>query len=202
MPFFWWPLLLTSQLLLASCSNVIREAEETFSTIEPLAMVYEQNPPSGRSAATSGRSAPTPKDRLPTLQQDFMSRLFSKVLDEPTAVKEPLDPDRGLENVNYLEYLLINFPMGRGLRPRRKPMDMCDPRRYKTCTCIDPPVYTEEGRGNCNVGSTKLDQKVWCYVNPNYGSPLDVCPDTQVSEVKDGYFWSRFACITSGMTGY
>jgi hypothetical protein len=74
--------------------------------------------------------------------------------------------------------------------------DPCDLAKWKKCTCITPAAYDNEGRGNCNLGATKLDTKVWCYVDPRQGDAKLLCPDAQPSPTKPGYFWSRFACIT------
>ena len=185
---------------------LIKAQDETFeeiteaegeSTIEPInSQETSKDPPPLLPLGRSASGFNTVK-KVPSL--DYTFHLLENTLSNP--VKEPLDPDRGLENLSYLEYLLLNYPMGRGLRPRKrkKAMDACDMRRFKKCTCIDPPIYTSEGRGNCNVGSTMPDRKVWCYINPKFGSPLEVCPDAHLSEVMEGYFWSRFACITEGL---
>ncbi len=72
----------------------------------------------------------------------------------------------------------------------------CDFTRFKKCTCMSPAVYTPDGRGNCNLGVTKPDKQVWCYVNESHGHPLKVCPDSRESSSRPGLYWSRFACIT------
>ncbi len=61
---------------------------------------------------------------------------------------------------------------------------------------MSPAVYTPDGRGNCNLGVTKPDKQVWCYVNESHGHPLKVCPDSRESSSRPGLYWSRFACIT------
>lgn len=80
--------------------------------------------------------------------------------------------------------------------PPRKCPNMCDLDLYKKCTCLTPATYTKDGRGNCNVGASKLDLRVWCYVDESNGSPQKVCPDALPSKSKPGFFWSRIACIT------
>jgi len=80
--------------------------------------------------------------------------------------------------------------------PPRKCPNMCDLELYKKCTCLTPATYTKDGRGNCNVGASKLDLRVWCYVDDSNGKPQKVCPDALPSKSKPGYFWSRIACIT------
>ena len=64
----------------------------------------------------------------------------------------------------------------------------------KNCQCISPAMYTEDGRGNCNVGALKPDLRVWCYLDANTGPAL--CPDSIKSATKGGLLWSRLACIT------
>jgi hypothetical protein len=80
--------------------------------------------------------------------------------------------------------------------PPRKCPNMCDLDLYKKCTCLTPATYTKDGRGNCNVGASKLDLRVWCYVDDSNGKPQKVCPDALPSKSKPGFFWSRIACIT------
>jgi len=72
----------------------------------------------------------------------------------------------------------------------------CDLDLYKKCTCLSPAAYTKDGRGNCNVGASKFDLRVWCYVDPKHGNPEAICPDALPSKSKKGYYWSRIACIT------
>merc|ERR1711942_473189 len=74
--------------------------------------------------------------------------------------------------------------------------NMCDLELYKKCTCKTPAMYTKDGRGNCNVGASKLDLRVWCYVDDTNGKPSKLCPDAKPSKSKPGYWWSRIACIT------
>jgi len=72
----------------------------------------------------------------------------------------------------------------------------CDLSSFPDCTCANPAEFTQDGRGNCNLGVTKPDLQVWCYVDPNFGHPTQVCPDARESSSRPGWFWSRFACIT------
>jgi len=72
----------------------------------------------------------------------------------------------------------------------------CNVDLYKKCTCKNPAMYTDDGRGNCNVGASKLDLRVWCYVDDTEGKPHRLCPDALPSKSKPGHFWSRIACIT------
>jgi len=74
--------------------------------------------------------------------------------------------------------------------------DSCQPSKWSKCNCLSPATFTDEGRGNCNLGATKMDVKVWCYVENKYGDPKKICPDSKPSKSKPGYYWSRFACIT------
>ena len=72
----------------------------------------------------------------------------------------------------------------------------CDLSAFPDCTCANPAEFTQDGRGNCNLGVTKPDLQVWCYVDPNFGHPTHVCPDARESSSRPGSYWSRFACIT------
>jgi len=74
--------------------------------------------------------------------------------------------------------------------------DKCDLDKWSKCTCISPAEFTDEGRGNCNLGAIKSDKQVWCYVEDRHGDPTKICPDAKQSNSKPGYYWSRFACIT------
>lgn len=80
--------------------------------------------------------------------------------------------------------------------PKYVPEDKCDPDKWAKCTCISPAEFTDEGRGNCNLGAIKSDKQVWCYVEDKFGDPTKICPDAKHSNSKPGYYWSRFACIT------
>ena len=73
-------------------------------------------------------------------------------------------------------------------------LQVCDLSAWPDCQCIKQykDMYTEDGRGNCNVGAAKSDLQVWCYVNPDTA----VCPDIKPSKNYQGKFYSRFACIT------
>jgi len=73
---------------------------------------------------------------------------------------------------------------------------VCDLTAHPDCSCLHPAAFTKDGRGNCNVGSIKPDLQVWCYVDPDKGHPEVVCPDAKRSKSKEGYYWSRYACIT------
>jgi len=72
----------------------------------------------------------------------------------------------------------------------------CELTAWPLCQCLTPATYSDQGKGNCNVGALQTDLQVWCYLDPSLGSPLAVCPDARPSESKPGYYWSRFACIT------
>jgi len=72
----------------------------------------------------------------------------------------------------------------------------CDPKKWSKCTCVSPAAFTDDGRGNCNLGAIKADTQVWCYVDDKYGDPSKICPDSRKSNSKYGYYWSRYACIT------
>merc|ERR1712002_1223839 len=75
--------------------------------------------------------------------------------------------------------------------------DVCDLSRFKKCTCLTPATFTKDGRGNCNVGASKMDLRVWCYIDTQVkGRPDQFCPDAIPSKSKKGLFWSRIACIT------
>eukprot|EP00088_Acartia_fossae_P005413 TRINITY_DN1238_c0_g1_i1.p1 TRINITY_DN1238_c0_g1~~TRINITY_DN1238_c0_g1_i1.p1 ORF type:complete len:237 (-),score=61.54 TRINITY_DN1238_c0_g1_i1:151-861(-) len=80
-------------------------------------------------------------------------------------------------------------------KPPRCP-NMCDLDLYKKCTCKSPAMYTKDGRGNCNVGASKLDLRVWCYIDDSNGPPEKICPDALPSKSMPGHWWSRIACIT------
>jgi len=72
----------------------------------------------------------------------------------------------------------------------------CDPSKWSKCTCVSPAEFTDDGRGNCNLGAIKADTQVWCYVEDKHGDPAKSCPDSKHSNSKPGYYWSRYACIT------
>jgi len=71
---------------------------------------------------------------------------------------------------------------------------VCDLDAWPRCQCISDisKMFTEDGRGNCNVGATQQDLQVWCFVDPE----KSFCPDTRRSDVVYGRYYSRFACIT------
>jgi len=79
--------------------------------------------------------------------------------------------------------------------PPRCPQS-CDLTGWPLCQCLAPATYSDEGKGNCNVGAMQTDLQVWCYLDHSLGNPLTVCPDARPSKTKPGYYWSRFACIT------
>eukprot|EP00092_Neocalanus_flemingeri_P027606 GFUD01029955.1.p1 GENE.GFUD01029955.1~~GFUD01029955.1.p1 ORF type:complete len:183 (-),score=37.25 GFUD01029955.1:33-530(-) len=70
----------------------------------------------------------------------------------------------------------------------------CDTTDWPACQCVQTygDMYTQDRRGNCNVGADKPDLQVWCFVDPH----TSVCPDTRESTLMTGKYWSRFACIT------
>jgi len=72
----------------------------------------------------------------------------------------------------------------------------CEPSQWSKCTCKSPAEFSVDGRGNCNLGATKSETKVWCYVEDKLGDPAYICPDSKPSNSKPGYYWSRYACIT------
>merc|ERR1712212_161014 len=80
--------------------------------------------------------------------------------------------------------------------PPPAPCHPCDLKKFKKCDCVSPPAYDRKGRGNCNVGASKLDLRVWCYVDKQTAKH---CPDAKRSKsmAHKGYFWSRIACITA-----
>ena len=90
-----------------------------------------------------------------------------------------------------LEDLAANGGCGGGGRGNN-----CDLSAFPDCTCANPAEFTQDGRGNCNLGVTKPDLQVWCYVDPQFGHPTHVCPDARESSSRPGSYWSRFACIT------
>jgi len=85
-------------------------------------------------------------------------------------------------------------PLPTTAAPPPPPVQVCDLSAWPDCQCIKQykDMYTEDGRGNCNVGAAKSDLQVWCYVNPDTA----VCPDIKPSKNYQGKFYSRFACIT------
>jgi len=108
-----------------------------------------------------------------------------------------VDPAAGLAFLEYVRFLLHyyqrNCPVGgqHGGGPSQ-----CDFTRYKKCTCKSPAQFSPDGRGNCNLGVTKADKQVWCYISERHGHPKRVCPDARPSTSRPGFYWSRFACIT------
>ena len=63
----------------------------------------------------------------------------------------------------FLRFLLENYPSrtqcpgvwGPGVGAGSNP---CDFTRWRRCQCNSPAVFTDDGRGNCNLGSTKADR--------------------------------------------
>merc|ERR1712126_114614 len=117
------------------------------------------------------------------------------------------DLDEALKQLDYVKWLITEHASqmkksshGSKCPPQPYPSQgdgkTCQPRLWKKCNCISPAKYSDEGRGNCNLGAAKPDIKVWCYVDPRNGDPADVCPDSKPSKTKYGFYWSRFACIT------
>jgi len=111
--------------------------------------------------------------------------------------------DKGLRQLEklletlYLIKDLVGAPPPKCPKPKVYPKEnSCDPTKWSKCNCLAPATFTEEGRGNCNLGATKMDLQVWCYVENQYGNPEKICPDAKPSKSKPGYYWSRFACIT------
>jgi len=75
------------------------------------------------------------------------------------------------------------------------PVPTCNLKAMKRCQCVSPPEYDSKGQGNCNVGATRLNLRVWCYVD---AETAPYCPDAVVSRSKKAkkLSWSRLACIT------
>jgi len=116
-------------------------------------------------------------------------------------VKPAIDKSlRQLEKLLETLYLVQDLVSAHKPKCPKKPhyddADSCQPSKWSKCNCLSPATFTEEGRGNCNLGATKMDVKVWCYVENKYGDPKKICPDSKPSKSKPGYYWSRFACIT------
>jgi len=64
---------------------------------------------------------------------------------------------------------------GMKIDPLRRPAQCpqtCDLTAWPKCQCVSPATYSDDGRGNCNVGAMKIDLQVWCYVDPSIGNPL------------------------------
>jgi len=99
----------------------------------------------------------------------------------------------GLKENNFYD---VTTPPKQPAKKCSKSKKACDPAKWSKCSCLSPATFTDEGRGNCNLGATKMDIKVWCYVENKYGDPEKICPDAKASNSKQGYYWSRFACIT------
>ena len=155
--------------------------------------------PAGPSGPTgpSGPNGPSghPEEYVP-LKFNPTSKLTAAGLSAPSGgqfAPERPDPARGLFYLEYIRYLLEFYPQPKG-GPYGAPT--CDLSQFSQCTCTDPPMFTSDGRGNCNLGVTKPDNQVWCYVSKEYGHPAKVCPDAKASQSRPGYHWSRIACIT------
>eukprot|EP00094_Tigriopus_californicus_P009449 TCALIF_09112-PA protein Name:"Protein of unknown function" AED:0.15 eAED:0.23 QI:0/-1/0/1/-1/1/1/0/239 len=115
----------------------------------------------------------------------------------PTGDISSINPDVALEFLYHVSRAVQTFPRSLKTPGGEAPSGgSCDLKSYKHCTCVSPAVFTKDGRGNCNLGVTKPDQRVWCYVSHDYGHPQSVCPDATASKAAPGQFWSRFACIT------
>jgi len=117
------------------------------------------------------------------------------------------DLKEALKHIHYAQWLVTGHSkyMKEHKCPREESQDAyhsakgrvsCQPEAWKNCNCISPAEFSKEGRGNCNLGATQPDVKVWCYVDPTNGDPARVCPDSKPSKTKYGRYWSRFACIT------
>ena len=161
------------QSSLASQSNAQQDEPASFKSASP----PSGSPPPWFSNAPSTHSSPGATPVQPDQQQ------------QQSAAGIVRDPERGLAFLEYIKFLLETYP-------RVDCTDDCDLSRFRRCTCVSPSMYTHDGRGNCNVGATRIDTRVWCYVSDKFGDPRHVCPDSRQSSSRPGYYWSRFACIT------
>ena len=74
----------------------------------------------------------------------------------------------------------------------------CNPKLFSECQCTSPAKYSPEGFGNCHYKDSKAGQRaawLWCYVEPKFGDPRNVCPDAIASVSSPGWYWSRMACL-------
>ena len=150
----------------------------------------------GHSTIAAGRqpdSNPTKFTPYPGLgveEEDMMLEFPSQPVPPTQNVSPVQPPTQALEEVEA--YIQFRLAQGGGGNNGGE----CDLSRYSDCTCANPAEFTDDGRGNCNLGVTKPDLQVWCYVSDEFGSPTEVCPDARPSSTRPGMFWSRFACIT------
>jgi len=102
-----------------------------------------------------------------------------------------------LESIlSHLSDLLYKFKSHKCPKGQYSSENSCDPKKWGKCTCMSPAEFSDDGRGNCNLGAIKADTQVWCYVDDKFGDPSRICPDSKKSNSKYGYYWSRYACIT------
>jgi len=114
------------------------------------------------------------------------------------------DLKEALEHIDYIRWLVMGHRRYMQMSgcsynikdPNEHMAQSCEPTIWNKCNCMSPATYSDQGRGNCNLGATRADLKVWCYVDDSNGDPATVCPDSKISKSKPGYYWSRFACIT------
>lgn len=97
---------------------------------------------------------------------------------------------------HLLDDFLHKFKSYKCSKDRHSNKGACDTSKWSKCTCVSPALFTDDGRGNCNLGAIKADTQVWCYVEDKHGDPAKICPDSKHSNSKQGYYWSRYACIT------
>merc|ERR1739848_28766 len=109
------------------------------------------------------------------------------------AAPPPLHVDDDL--CEPIKHLILMAARSMTACPARPPVT-CHPSQFSKCTCTNPAKYSDEGYGNCNFGASKMDSRVWCYVEPKNGDPRLVCPDAVASNSQQGWFWSRMACLT------
>lgn len=57
-----------------------------------------------------------------------------------------VDPIKGLAFLEYIRFLLEVYPLAVDEKPK------CDLTKFGKCTCVNPPEFTQDGRGNCNLG--------------------------------------------------
>jgi len=162
-----------------------------------------RNPGAGGHSHHShlGQDYPSMEGHHDHVSQSMRHSMDELYLDHPMTMPPGADYPMDFPGEDYP----MDHPVGMDAAPQRaaapwprphKCPKTCDLEAFRACSCMHPATYSKDGRGNCNVGASKLDLRPWCYVDESQGPPGKVCPDARRSNTRPGYWWSRVACIT------